>query len=111
MIAKGIQIGLVGVSLLVGNVWAEESKDDIPAAKQQGLVGEEGIQPEVTIIRKKNSTVEEYRIRGRLYMIRVIPAKGEDYYLLDRDGDGELESRRDELDPSILVPSWILFSW
>ena len=44
-------------------------------------------------------------------MVRIIPSKGEPYYLLDRDGDGELESRRDELDPSVLVPSWILFSW
>jgi len=88
-----------------------EASQEIPPAKQQGLVGEEGIQPEVTIIKKKDGTVEEYRIRGRLYMVKITPSKGKPYYLLDRDGDGELESRRNELDPSILIPSWILLSW
>ena len=57
---------LVGLCLMSSTGWAEEQAKEIPPAKQQGLVGEEGIQPEVTIIRKKNGTVEEYRIRGRL---------------------------------------------
>ncbi|MFA7388270.1 MAG: DUF2782 domain-containing protein, partial [Thiohalobacteraceae bacterium] len=71
----------------------------------------EGLEPEVTIIRRDDRTVEEYRINGQLYMIKVTPSKGYPYYLVDADGDGELESRRNELDPRILVPSWVIFRW
>lgn len=71
----------------------------------------EGIEPEVTIIRKADRTVEEYRINGELYMIKVTPSRGVPYYLVDADGDGSLETRRNELDPKILVPSWVIFRW
>ena len=71
----------------------------------------EEMEPEVTIIRKEDRTVEEYRINGQLYMVKVTPSKGYPYYLVDSDGDGQLESRRNELDPKILVPSWVIFRW
>ena len=72
---------------------------------------QEGLEPEVTIIRKEDRTVEEYRINGQLYMIKVTPSKGYPYYLVDADGDGSLETRRNELDPRILVPSWVILRW
>lgn len=68
-------------------------------------------QPDITIKQGEQMTVEEYRINGQLYMIKVIPKKGLPYFLIDSDGDGNLESRRSELEPSVLVPSWVLFSW
>ena len=71
----------------------------------------EGLEPEVTIIRRDDRTIEEYRVNGQIYMIKVTPSKGYPYYLVDADGDGELESRRNELDPRILVPSWVIFRW
>jgi hypothetical protein len=71
----------------------------------------EGLEPEVTIIRQQDRTIEEYRINGQLYMIKVTPSKGYPYYLVDADGDGNLETRRNELDPRILVPSWVIFRW
>ncbi|MBZ0070758.1 MAG: DUF2782 domain-containing protein [Gammaproteobacteria bacterium] len=71
----------------------------------------EGIEPEVTIIRKADRTVEEYRIGGELYMIKITPRRGVPYYLVDTDGDGSLETRRNELDPKLLIPSWIIFRW
>ncbi len=72
---------------------------------------EEGLEPEVTIIRKDDRTIEEYRLNGQLYMIKITPSKGYPYYLVDADGDGNLETRRNELDPRILVPSWVIFRW
>ena len=69
------------------------------------------IEPEVTIIRRQDRTVEEYRINGELYMIKVTPTKGVPYYLMDTDGDGSLETQRNDLDPNILVPSWVIFRW
>ena len=72
---------------------------------------QEAIEPEVTIIRTEERTVEEYRINGQLYMIKVTPSKGVPYYLVDADGNGDLETQRSELDPKILVPSWVILRW
>lgn len=69
------------------------------------------VTPEVRIVPRPEATVEEYRINGELYMIRVIPKKGRPYYLLDADGDGRLETRSEELDPKIMVPGWLIFRW
>ena len=53
-----------------------------------------------------------YAIRSyyELYMVKVQPVKGPAYYMVDRDGDGEFDSR--STDPaSISVPQWILLRW
>ncbi len=71
----------------------------------------ETLEPEVTIRRDETQTVEEYRVNGRLYMIKVKPDVGPTYYLMDADGDGNLETRRNELDPGFQIPGWVLFRW
>jgi hypothetical protein len=72
--------------------------------------GAEVIEPQVTIVRRGEDVIEEYRVGGLLYMIKIIPAKGYPYFLVDTDGDGNLETRRNELsNPSI--PQWVLFRW
>ncbi len=71
----------------------------------------DSIEPEVTIIRQEGRTIEEYRVNGQLYMVKVTPSRGPSYFLVDADGDGNLETRQNELDPKILVPSWIIFRW
>lgn len=68
-------------------------------------------EPEITIIQRERDTIEEYRMQGRLYMIRVIPRRGVPYYLVDTDGDGNLETRRNEMTEDLLVPNWTLFRW
>ncbi len=68
-------------------------------------------EPKVTIIRRKGETISEYRINGQVYLIKVKPAKGPAYYLIDTDGDGDLETRQDELDPVQLVPAWVILRW
>ena len=68
------------------------------------------IEPEVKIIKQEEGTVYEYRINGQLYMVKIQPIKGPAYYLVDRDGDGEFDSR--STDPAkITVPQWILMRW
>ncbi len=67
--------------------------------------------PEITITTSGGRTsVEEYRVNGRLYMIKITPAKGFPYYLIDTDGDGDLDSRRNDLQGRP-VNQWILFRW
>jgi len=72
---------------------------------------EDSLAPKVTITRDQQNLVEEYRMNGQLYMIKITPSKGLPYYLVDADGDGLLESRRNELAPDVMVPSWVLFRW
>ncbi len=67
--------------------------------------------PDVTIIQGDDKTIAEYRVHGRLYMIKVTPKKGPPYYLVDTDGDGNLETRRGELSEDLLIPSWTLLEW
>lgn len=66
-------------------------------------------EPEVIIREEKNQTIEEYRINGQLYAIKVIPKKGKPYYLVDSDGNGELDLRQER--GKLVVPKWLLFSW
>lgn len=75
------------------------------------LSDEQELTPRVTIIKRERGTIEEYRIRGQLYMIKVIPKKGPAYFLVDTDGDGQLETRNNALDPRFVVPSWMILRW
>ena len=68
-------------------------------------------EPEITITQRGQERVEEYRINNRVYMIKVTPAKGYPYYLIDTTGDGSFDTRRSGLDPKISVPQWVLFHW
>ena len=80
---------------------------DLPDRLEDG----QPIEPEVTIVRKGDAVVEEYRVNGRMFMVRVTPKVGKPYYLLDRDGDGRMESRMSELYEEFAVPQWVIFSW
>lgn len=65
-------------------------------------------EPEITIRQDGDKTIEEYRINGQLYAIKVTPKVGEPYYLVDSEGNGELD-RQDR--GRLVVPSWVLFKW
>jgi hypothetical protein len=64
-------------------------------------------EPQVTITRETEQTVEEYRLNGRLYMIKVTPKHGVPYYLVDDRGDGKFV-RQEGLDSGLRVPQWII---
>jgi hypothetical protein len=70
------------------------------------LPGAEYPEPEVTITTKGTEIHEEYRVNGRLYMIKVIPAKGKPYYLIDHEGSGQF--RRSDFEPRIAIPMWVI---
>ena len=65
----------------------------------------------IVIKNSDSDTISEFRINGQLYMIRITPKKGVPYYLVDSDGDGNLETRWNELAPDLLIPSWVLLRW
>lgn len=67
--------------------------------------------PEVTITERGETTIEEYRVNGQLYMIKIIPKKGVPYYLVDSNGDGLMSQRFNDLKPGFLIPSWVILRW
>lgn len=77
-----------------------------PPAIADGMIEGAGPEPEVRIIQKGADKIEEYRINGLLYMIKVTPSVGFPYYLVDDDGTGNLK----QIDPArrIVIPQWVL---
>lgn len=80
---------------------------DIPPPVESG----ENLEPDITIIKKGKDTIEEYRINGRLYMVKIKPSIGPPYYMVDTNGDGNLDVRRSDVAISMEIPRWVLFSW
>lgn len=75
-------------------------------------VGGEQPPADVNIRRSGGSTLEEYSVNGRVYMVRVVPDQGVPYYILDADGDGRLESRMAEENMTPVSPvTYKLFEW
>jgi len=91
----------------------EEQLEDVPEPPElpQKLQDGQAIEPEVTIIRREEQVIEEYRVNGRMYMIKITPRVGPPYYLIDRDGDGRMESRMSEIYDDFVVPQWVILSW
>jgi hypothetical protein len=69
------------------------------------------MEPDITIIKREKETIQEYRINGRLYMVKITPSIGPSYYLVDNDGDGNMDARRSQLESGLKIPQWVLFSW
>ncbi len=69
------------------------------------------LEPVVQVKEFPNRTVQEYRINGNLYMIKIKPKFGPPYYLVDDSGTGELEFRRDDPARDMLIPKWTLITW
>ena len=66
-------------------------------------------EPDVTIVQKGDKTVEEYRLNGFLYAVKVTPKKGKPYFLVRADGSDGNFIRADK--PEMRIPSWEIFSW
>ena len=69
-----------------------ESAEDVPIPPK---IEQEQLEPTVTIREEEERMIEEYRMNGRLYMVKVTPRGGIPFYYIDTDGDGQLE-----LDPA-----------
>lgn len=75
------------------------------------IVSGENMPPDITITRKKNKTITEYSVNGSVYMVKIMPASGPAYYMIDSDGDGNLETRRSALENGMEIPQWLLLNW
>ena len=69
-------------------------------------------QPQVTTRTEGGQTIREYRINNRLYMMKVTPAHGKPYVLMDEKGDGTF-TRLDSpiTEGNLRVPQWVLMQF
>ena len=69
---------------------------------------EDGVEPQITIRQREGGMVEEYRVNGRLYKIKVIPLRGEPYILVDPRGDGSFVPHEGPGTPGLSIPQWVI---
>lgn len=84
---------------------------DAPQPPEPSAQTEAVPEPEITIRPSADGMIEEYRIKGRLYMVKISPKNAPPYYLIDNDGDGQLETRHNGPLDAPLIPQWILLRW
>ena len=87
--------------------WAETPPAPATVPPPPTISDEAGTaEPEVRIIQRGDDKIEEYRLNGQLYMVKVTPAVGFPYYLMDEEGNGNMK----QVDPNrrIIIPQWVL---
>ncbi len=99
---------LVALASLSFSAFAAEPPAKVEPPPPPAMAVDEDIDaPQVTITKHTEETVEEYRVGGQLYMIKITPKVGAPYYLVDDRGDGKF-SRQESLDSGVRVPRWTI---
>ncbi len=97
--------------LLLNPAWANDPRPvQDPPLPPKVVKPEDRLEPTVTITRKGDVIEETYKRNGQVVMVKFIPKKGPPWYLLDLDGDGVLETRRDDFG-DVQPVMWKLFTW
>ena len=82
-----------------------------PPPPPKGFELDSALEPHVTTVRRGEETVEEYRLGGRLYMMKVMPVGGSaPYYLVDHTGNGSF-ARQNSHDTGLRPPMWVIHSF
>lgn len=79
----------------------------VPPPPPEMAAFDAALEPEVVIKKRDGETVEEFRVSGKLYMIKVTPASGPAYYMVDDTGNGQF-SRMEATDSGTRVPRWVI---
>jgi hypothetical protein len=98
---------LVTPALAADKVPPLQPLPDIPPPP--GMVDPD-LEPQITIKQRGDDRIEEFRVKGRLYMIKVTPPHGKPYYLIDQRGDGQMR-KYDDLSPNFQVPLWVIHTF
>jgi hypothetical protein len=97
---KSPRLPSVALALLVG-----------PAGALDLGVTDADLEPTITLREPEGATVEEYRVNNRLYRVKITPAVGAPYYLVDEDGSGDMAWHRGGSQLEANIPQWVLLSW
>jgi hypothetical protein len=96
--------------LAAGNALAQQRPqlEPLPEPPPPPPMRDSGVdEPRVRIAPQEGDRVEEVRENGRVTMIKVTPAGGKPYYLIDTTGNG-VWARRESLDDGVRVPMWTI---
>lgn len=80
---------------------------DVPPPPLFKGAGDDSLEPVVTIRKEGDREVEEYRLRGQLFAMRVKVKGAPAYWLVDPDGSGRMVPGQG-IGPTISVPKWVL---
>jgi len=69
------------------------------------------IAPTATTRVEGDEEITEYRVKGKLYMMKVKPKNGPGYTLMDNKGDGTFTRQDHTLAPNLSVPQWVLLEF
>jgi len=101
------------VALATGGVLAQQPRTEplpeIPPPPRSAQ-STDSFEPQVTIRQEGQNRLEEYRVGGKLYAVRVIPPIGRPYLLVDRVGKGVM-TRMDDITGGVSPPQWVLFNF
>lgn len=100
----------------------ETSTAPRPAAPGRSAADEKSVTPQgddaepvVTIRQDGENRIEEFRVHGRLYAIRVTPRIGKPYVMVDPDGKGHMDrvetGADDPAGRSVHPPRWVLLEF
>lgn len=109
----GAGLALAGLALTGQSALAQNRPPNLqpvpePPPPPKGYELDSALEPEITVIRRGQETVEEYRMGGRLYMVKVTPAGGgTPYYMVDQNGDGTF-TRQNSHDTGLRPPMWVI---
>ncbi len=90
---------------------ADPAVPEVPAMPMPVEDGEP-MEADITITRRGDKTIHEYRVNGQIYKIKIVPDIGPAYYFVDPDGDGQMEELQDgDFDQGTKINQWTIFSW
>jgi hypothetical protein len=69
---------------------------------------DKALKPVMTTRTEGENEITEYRVAGKLYMMRVKPKNGPEYILMDHKGDGTFTKQDHTLDSGLRVPQWVI---
>jgi hypothetical protein len=103
-------LALLGIALPLAAQLPKLEPLPEPPPPPPGLALDPELEPQVTITTRGEDKVEEFRVNGKLYAVKVTPPHGVPYFLMDEIGDG-IMNRRDSLDSGLRVPQWVIRSF
>lgn len=105
-------MSLLSATLLLALATAQApAPKDVPIPEKIPSPVSEETAPTVTIRSSENGDrVEEYREGGKIFMVKITPARGKPYYLYDDDRNGRLD--RSDADRNDVSPVyWTIYEW
>ena len=101
---------MLGYIFFSATAYAEKTEvlEEVPSPPNTLDSGYE-YEPEITIRKEGTKRIEEHRVNGNLYYIKVTPEGFPPYYLV-RETEGGDWIRHDDLKP-LVVPQWVIYSW